>query len=70
MQAPKMQNNPLLNQISFDLVKDKVIADKMKEYQEDQQKANEAAIVKGGEKKINVSIENKRYFFLRMMIKK
>ncbi|MCQ2815630.1 MAG: thioredoxin domain-containing protein [archaeon] len=44
------QNNPLLNQISFDLVKDKVIADKMKEYQEDQKKESEP-IIQGGEKK-------------------
>ena len=33
-----MQNNPLLNQLAFDIVKDKVIEDKTKEYMEEQDK--------------------------------
>ena len=33
-----MQNNPLLNQLAFDIVKDKVIEDKTKAYMEEQEK--------------------------------
>ena len=33
-----MQNNPLLNQLAFDIVKDKVIEDKTKMYMEEQEK--------------------------------
>ena len=33
-----MQNNPLLNQLAFDIVKDKVIEDKTKQYMEEQEK--------------------------------
>ena len=33
-----MQNNPLLNNIAFDIVKDKVIEDKTKQYMEEQEK--------------------------------
>ena len=39
-----MQNNPLLNNIAFDLVKDKVIADKMKEYKAETQNFQEAKL--------------------------
>ena len=33
-----MQNNPLLNQLAFDIVKDKVIEDKTKMYMDEQEK--------------------------------
>ena len=45
-----MQNNPLLNQLAFDIVKDKVIEDKTKAYMEEQEKkAKEEAERKQGE---------------------
>ena len=37
-----MQNNPLLNQLAFDIVKDKVIEDKTKMYMEEQEKKQKA----------------------------
>jgi len=36
-----MQDNKLLNNLAFDIVKDKVIQDKTKEYLEDQKKLKE-----------------------------
>ena len=45
-----MQNNPLLNQLAFDIVKDKVIEDKTKAYMEEQEKkAKEEAEKQQGE---------------------
>ena len=45
-----MQNNPLLNNIAFDIVKDKVIEDKTKQYMEEQEKKEkEEAEKKQGE---------------------
>jgi len=45
-----MQNNPLLNQLAFDIVKDKVIEDKTKAYMEEQEKkAKEDAEKKEGD---------------------
>ena len=45
-----MQNNPLLNQLAFDIVKDKVIEDKTKAYMEEQEKkAKEEAEKKEGD---------------------
>ena len=45
-----MQNNPLLNQLAFDIVKDKVIEDKTKAYMEEQEKkAKEEAERQQGE---------------------
>ena len=45
-----MQNNPLLNNIAFDIVKDKVIEDKTKAYMEEQEKkAKEEAEKKEGD---------------------
>lgn len=47
-----MQNNPLLNNIAFDLVKDKVIADQMKEFKKEQnQQFTEAQVKPKVEKK-------------------
>ena len=39
-----MQNNPLLNQLAFDIVKDKVIEDKTKAYMEEQEKKEKEEI--------------------------
>ena len=36
-----MQNNPLLNQLAFDIVKDKVIEDKTKAYMEEQEEKSQ-----------------------------
>ena len=41
-----MQNNPLLNQLAFDIVKDKVIEDKTKMYMEEQEKKQKEEIEK------------------------
>ncbi len=41
-----MQNNPLLNQLAFDIVKDKVIEDKTKAYMEEQEKKEKEEIEK------------------------
>ena len=41
-----MQNNPLLNQLAFDIVKDKVIEDKTKAYMEEQEKKQKEEIEK------------------------
>ena len=41
-----MQNNPLLNQLAFDIVKDKVIEDKTKMYMEEQEKKQKEEVEK------------------------
>ena len=41
-----MQNNPLLNNIAFDIVKDKVIEDKTKMYMEEQEKKQKEELEK------------------------